>query len=579
MRVCYPTGMVSSFFTHPGFVFGAAAGLSWLAHRLRAPHALFLLVFGAILGRDGLGVWVDLASLDGFVAVGIASLLFLVGLELSPSFFREVGARPVRVFLASLLAVGGLGVVWASSFAVPMVLAVLVGALFAFNSTMLTLKALGDREELGKAHGRVVTSVLILQDVAASLLLVCVAVFEALSHDAAWTTVAATYLGKVVLLGLACWVFAKYLLARVWRQIAKRHEVFVLAGFAYPLFVGALFSLLGLSVELGALVAGLSLAHSEYRFELMTRMRPLKEIFLAPFFLAIGAGWAWRSLATLWPEVLVGLLLVCVLGPLVVAFVMRRSGYPRLTALATSLHLAQGSEFSFLFLTVAAVPLVIPGALQAALLSVVILSMIVGSLVMQVAPRLLALARQGWPERPAGHDGTFPRSESLLFGCHRVGADFLPVLKRSSRSFTVVDMDPQVVERLQGQGYQAVFGDMGNRDLLEKIGLARAKLVISTVPDVEAQVMLLKQLKRHRAKPIVILVAHQVEEALLLYKQGATYVILPHFLGGNYASQLIEVHGYEDPEPFEVERLRHVEHLKRRGQALLAVPAKVKRTR
>lgn len=561
--------MVTSFFTHPGFVFGAAAGLSWLAHRLRAPHALFLLVFGAILGRDGLGVWVDLASLDGFIAVGISALLFLVGLELSPSFFREVGVRPVRLFLATLLVLGGIGFLWASSFAIPLILAILVGALFAFNSTMLTLKALGDREELGKTHGRVVTSVLILQDVAASLLLVCVAVLEALSHDAAWTTVAAVYLAKVLFLGFCSWAFAKYLLARVWRQIAKRHEVFVLAGFAYPLFVGALFSLFGLSVELGALVAGLSLAHSEYRFELMTRMKPLKEIFLAPFFLAIGAGWAWRSLVTLWPAVLVGLVIVCVLGPLIVAFVLRRSGYPRLTSLATSLHLAQGSEFTFLFLTVAAVPLLIPGTLQSALLSVVILSMIVGSLVMQAAPRVLTFARQRWPERPVGHDGSFPRSESLLFGCHRVGTDFLPVLKRTSRSFTVIDMDPQVVERLQGQGFQAVFGDMSNRDLLEKIGLSHAKLVISTVPDVEAQIMLLKQLKRHRVKPIVILVAHQVEEALLLYKQGATYVILPHFLGGNYASQLIDTHGYEDPEPFEVERLRHVEHLKRRGQGLL----------
>ncbi len=579
MRVCYPGGMVSSFFTHPGFVFGAAAGLSWLAHRLRAPHALFLLVFGAILGCDGFGAWVDLASLDGFIAVGIASLLFLVGLELSPSFFREVGARPVRVFLTTLLALGGVGFLWAASFSVPLVLAVLVGALFAFNSTMLTLKALGDRDELGKTHGRVVTSVLILQDVAASLLLVCVAVVDALSHDAAWTTVAAIYLGKVLLLGMCCWAFAKCLLVRVWRQIAKRHEVFVLAGFAYPLFVGALFSLFGLSVELGALVAGLSLAHSEYRYELITRMRPLKEIFLAPFFLAIGAGWAWRSLATLWPAVLVGLALVCVLGPLVVGFVMRRSGYPRLTALATALHLAQGSEFTFLFLTVAAVPLLIPADLQSALLSVIILSMITGSVAMQVAPRLLAFARQRWPERATGPERAFPRAESLLFGCHRVGADFLPVLRRASRSFTVVDLDPQVVERLQGQGYQAVFGDMGNRDLLEKIGLARAKLVISTVPDVEAQVMLLKQLKRHRAKPIVILVAHQVEEALLLYKQGATYVILPHFLGGNYASQLIEAHGYDDPEPFEVERLRHVEHLKRRGQALLAAPVESRRTR
>ncbi len=564
--------MVSFVAQQPGFLFGICAALAWIAHRLRAPFVVLLLLGGALFGRDGFGFWQGLASFESFASFGIAALLFLVGLELSPAFFREVGLRPVRLFANTFLALGILGVVWVRAFDVSLGIALLLGVLFTFNSTALALKTLGERDELGKTHGRLAMSVLILQDVVGSVLFAVLGACIALLQSQSMAEVASLYLIKVVVLCISSWMFAKYALAKVWRQIAKRPEVFLLAGFAYPLFVGTLFSLFGLSAELGALVAGISLAQSEYRFELIARMKPLKEIFLAPFFFLMGAGWAWRATIELWPFILLGLMIVSVFGPLLVFASLYRSGISRASSLATALALSHGGEFVLIFLAYAQEPLGLSRDLTTALLSVVIFSMMGGALLLQASPSILAWMKKRWPERGDVTHAFTTSPHIVLFGCHRVGSDFLPVLQRKRVPFVVVDSDPEVVEHLQQHNIQALFGDITNRELLSLLAIERAQLIISTVPDVEAQVTLLKHLKSHHAKPVVILVAHDIKDALLLYKEGASYVILPHFLGGNYASQLVETHGFDSPEPFEVERLRHVEHLKKRGASRVFLP-------
>lgn len=564
--------MSLSLAEQPGVVFGVAAVLSWLAHRLRVPHVIFLLLAGAALGVDGAGWWRDAGAFEAFSHIGIAALLFLVGLELSPAFFREVGWRPVRLLVQQLLCLGVLGGLWVSGFTSDVRLMVFVGVLFTFNSTMLALKTLGERQELGKTHGRLVTSVLILQDVVASTVLVGVTMLAAFVTGQEWTSVAGWYLLKLLAFGCLAWLFAEYALSRVWRSVAKQHDVFILAGFAYPLVIGVLFSFVGLSAELGALVAGISLSRSTFRFELLTRMKPLREIFLAPFFLAAGASWMWRSLPDVGFQVLFGWMIVGGIGPLFLFWRARGSEYSRQTAFLVASSLSHGSEFVFLVLALLGPVIAIPPSLQTALISVVILSLVSGSVIMQWAPKGVAILRRYWPERVPVQAAKPASAELVLFGCHRVGSDFLPVLKRLKRPFVVVDMDPRVIQDLTEHRMNAWFGDLGNRELLEELHVERAKLVVSTVHDREAQISLLRYLRRHRVKPLVIMVAHEIEEALELYKHGASYVILPHFLGGNYASQLIDVHGYRDPEPFEVERLRHVEHLKKRGKTGIFLP-------
>lgn len=563
--------MDASFFHNPGFIFGIAAGFSWLAKRLRLPHVLFLLLAGVVFGIGGLGWWSNPEAFQFFADVGIAMLLFLVGLEISPAFFREVGIRPVRLLLRNGLVLAIAGGIWAHLFHLPWLVTVAISILFTFNSTMLALKALGERQELGKTHARLITSLLILQDVVAGALLLFASIGQAAASEAVWSTIALIYLVKVGGLALFCWIVARFWLRKAWRNLAKQTDVFLLAAFAYPLLVGSIFALFGVSSEIGALMAGLSLAQSDYRYELISRLKPIREIFLAPFFFLIGLQWAWQDALPVWPMILLGWFIVGIFGPLLLMLLVRREGYTRLTSVSVGLHLSHMSEFVLLFLSVAAVGLALPISLRVALVSIVILSMISGALLMEVSPIILRYIRKSWPEQAETKMEEIKPTEVILFGCHRVGSDFLPVLKHQKRSFMVVDMDPQVIQDLQSHRINGLFGDLGNRDLLEVLKVQKAKMIISTVPELGTQLNLLRYLKKHHAKPIIIVVAQEIEDALTLYKQGATYVILPHFLGGNYASQLIDSHGY-DPEPFEVERLRHLDHLKRRDRSVIFTP-------
>lgn len=554
--------MDASFFQQPGVIFGVAAALTWVARRWHLPYTLFLLIAGAVLGVHGLGWWSELAPFQLFANIGIAMLLFLVGMGMSTAFFQEVGWRPVRLLVQGTVAMGLIGIMWTEMFPLSGFLRVVIGVLFAFNSTMLALKALGERHELEKAHGKLVTSLLILQDVVAGFVLLAISLWQVSAPEGgAATAFLLVYLAKLAILGVLCWFVGRVWTAKIWRALAKQADAFLLAAFAYPLFVGSVFAWAGVSAELGALVAGISLASSDFRYELMARLRPLRDIFLAPFFFLVGLQWSWIEARSVWPQIVSGWMIVGWLAPMFMAWRVKKSGYIQSVALFVGGSLAHMSEFALL--VVALLGGAIPNELRMAIISIVMVSMVTGTLVVQAIPWMMRRARRYWPEKnePVAMK-TVP--EVFLFGCHRVGRDFLPVMKKQRHAFVVVDVDPQVVEDLRGQRIRAVFGDLENRELLEQMSVEKAKLIVSTVPELSLQMHLLKYLQRKRVKPITILVAHEIEDALNLYRMGASYVILPHFLGGNYASQLLTHHGY-NAELFAIERLKHLKHLKQRG--------------
>jgi Trk K+ transport system NAD-binding subunit len=155
------------------------------------------------------------------------------------------------------------------------------------------------------------------------------------------------------------------------------------------------------------------------------------------------------------------------------------------------------------------------------------------------------------------------RVDALLFGCHRLGHDFLPLLKASYKKYLVVDFDPAIIEELKRRKIPAVYGDADDNEFLDEIDLSKIKLLISTLPDVETNLFLLNKVRRHHEKMITIMMAHSAEEAILLYNNTADYVILPHFLGGSYATLLLDKYGL-DTAQFAEEREKHLKHLKAR---------------
>lgn len=558
-----------ALFQQLGWIFAATMGALLLTRALRLPSLLGYLLVGFCLGPLGLGVIQAGEWLQALAQIGMSALLFIVGANVSPREFKEIGKRGIfvgvgQIFLA--FACGAGGAYW-FGFSLPTM--IVIGLAFAFNSTILALKSLTDRGDSAKLHGKMTASVLLVQDVFATLVLVTIG----------WATgkgsvsnLVAVFLLKLALIFCGVWMFARWILPWMSRQFSRSQEMLLIFAFALPMSFAALFHSIGLSAEMGALAGGLCLSASPYRFDILAKMKSIREIFLVLFFVLLGTTASFSMIQGHGWFLLWGLLFFSLLNPLIVSFLMHRAGYASKTAWLTGWHLSHVSEFA-LILCVAAAPVL---HLDPALVSLMTLlafgSLLVGSLIMLQADRFAE-----WGERLFGRRSLAVRSEKapeyevLLFGCHRVGSDFLPILKQKRLAYLVVDFDPEAVLDLEANGIPCRYGDAGNGDFLEEIGLKKVKTLISTIPDVSTNLGLLHRLKKQRSGAVRLFVASSVEDALRLYAAGATYVILPHFLGGNYASQLFAQFGSLS-KGFTQERERHIAHLKQRGKFVATTP-------
>jgi voltage-gated potassium channel Kch len=168
----------------------------------------------------------------------------------------------------------------------------------------------------------------------------------------------------------------------------------------------------------------------------------------------------------------------------------------------------------------------------------------------------------GWFERERliEHREKREQYDAILFGYHRVGTDFLPSLQRWKKKYLVVDFDPEVIRHLTEKGIPCRYGDAEDNEFLDELNLRGVRMIVSTIPDFEVNAFLVDKLRKHNKKAVAIMTAHTVEEASALYEAGASYVTMPHFLGGTYAALLVEKHGFVATR-FAGERKRHLKHI------------------
>ncbi|MFO0765113.1 MAG: cation:proton antiporter [Patescibacteria group bacterium] len=264
-------------------------------------------------------------------------------------------------------------------------------------------------------------------------------------------------------------------------------------------------------------------------------------------------------------------------NPFILFLVLRKLGYGPKPSFQTGLTMAQVSEFSLVVILLAntmghvgsdAVALVTVCALVTISLSAYLMSydeQIYGFL----KPLLEYGAKTSKIAEPKAEQEQY---DAVLFGCHRLGEDFLPYLQ-NFESYLVVDFDPTTIEKLQKQGINARYGDAEDNEFLDELDLQTAKLIVTTLPDVDSVLFILSKLRKVNSKAIAIVMAHSADEAKLLYKKGASYVVLPHFLGGNYASLLLEKFGLSQHK-FNQEKEKHLRHLEERLKRTSATATK-----
>jgi CPA2 family monovalent cation:H+ antiporter-2 len=547
------------------YLFAAVIGVV-LCRLMKLPPMLGYLVVGVVIGPNALALAKDSAGVQYLAEFGVVFLMFVIGLEfnlpklksmqslvfglgLSQVGLTVLAALVGHVALGAALAwmghEGGLlgwGLNWQS--------AVALGGALAMSSTAIVVKMMAERLELESEHGRRVMGILLFQDLAVVPLLVLI---PALGDSASELTRTLALAG-IKAAGLLIVLLAGGQRVMHWwlNLVARRksEELFMLNLLLVTLGLAWLTEHAGLSLALGAFIAGMLIAETEYKHQVETDIRPFHDVLLGLFFITIGMKLDWHSLVDQWA-------LVLLLGTLPVLFKLglittlaKLFGAPTGVALRTGLYLAQAGEFGFVLLNLATDNQLIPHHVQSPLLAAMVLSMLATPLIIVYSNRIvMRVSSSDWLMQSLAMTKIATKSINtdkhvLICGYGRSGQNLARLLEQERIPYMALDLDPDRVRQAAAAGQSVVFGDASRLQSLVAAGLSRAAAVVVTYPNTPSAKKILRLVHEHA--PQVPVVVRTIDDASLDELQGAgATVIVPEAIEGSLmlASQALALVG------------------------------------
>jgi CPA2 family monovalent cation:H+ antiporter-2 len=517
-----------------------AAVLGVVACRsIRVPPMLGYLVAGVIIGPNALALAQNSDGVRHLGEFGVVFLMFVIGLEFSLPKLRamrrhvfglgllQVSLTIVGVTMASLFMSALAPGLWQMRWQTALTLS---GAL-AMSSTAIVVKLMSERLELESEHGKRVMGVLLFQDLAVVPLLVLIPALgsppEALFLQLAIAAAKAAALLAVLLVG-GQWVMRRWLTIVARR---KSEELFVLNLLLVTLGLAWLTELAGLSLALGAFVAGMLVSETEFKHQVETDIRPFHDVLLGLFFITIGMSLDWRLVLERWPLVLL-LVTAPVLFKLgVVAVLARLLGTPAGTSLRAGLYLAQAGEFGFVLLALGQQHRVVPQELLNPILASMVLSMLATPFIIMYSNRIvMKLVSSEWLQQSLQMTTIARRSINtsqhvIICGYGRCGQNLARMLEKESIPYMALDLDPDRVRQAAAAGDSVVFGDAGRLQALMAAGLARASAVVVTYLDLAGALKVLANTRAHAPQTPVIVRTQDDHDLERLQAAGATEVV------------------------------------------------------
>lgn len=516
------------------------------AQRFRIPLLTIYLASGIVLGPTGLGYLVPHEVFTSLGSLGVSLFLFSIALKLDLRTFRFLGVRALIAGLGQLLLTGvagwGIGILFGLRGA-GLWLAVCVVVL---SSTVIVLKMLAAKKELESLHGQLAVAILILQDLAVVLVMVWItALGGGTLNSSIGHKLAQLALGVFVLVG--GYMLGTQVVLRLLHHTVRNVELQLVAVLALAAGYAAVASALGFSKELGAFIAGLSVAASPYKDSVSSRLVPLRDFLLLFFFLDLGSRISLSAVSDTAP--IAGALSVFALvgKPLIVFGLLVALRYSLRTSFLTAIALGQISEFSFLLAAIAAQAGLADERLLSVVATVGMVTFFVSPLLLEKGEALYAICAP-WLGRVFGKSEVEqflslpPRTESydvVCFGLGRYGTSLVQRLRDRGRRVLGVDFDPAALRRAQAAGISVQYGDADDEELFERLPLDTAKWVVCTVRSLEVGLAVLRGLRRREWTGHVALAAEDEEQAAELERAGAHVVLRPYEDGAELAAEAI----------------------------------------
>lgn len=505
----------------------------------KLPPMLGYLAVGIVMGPNALALAQNAKSIHYLGEFGVVFLMFVIGLEFNlPKLMairRYVFGLGASQVLATLLisTLGSLALSWALPqwWSLHWQTALALGAGVAMSSTAIVIKLMADRLELESEHGKRIVGILLFQDLAVVPLLVLIPALGNSGESMAWALGLAA-VKAVLLIGLLL-VGGPWLM-RWWLTLVARRksdELFVLNLLLITLGLAWLTEMAGLSLALGAFLAGMLISETEFKHQVETDIRPFHDVLLGLFFISIGMMLDWQVIAERWPLVLILLALPLLFKLLLITGLARWFGASQGAALRTGLYLAQGGEFGFVLLTLAQERGLMSNSLLSPMLAAMVLSMLATPfLIMHSNKIVLKLVSSEWLMQSLQMTQIASKSikvqqHVIICGYGRSGQNLSQMLKAENIPYIALDLDPDRVRQAAAAGDSVVFGDAVRLQALMAAGLARASAVVLTYQDTPSALKVLANVREHAPEVPVIVRTLDDRDLEVLQQAGATEVV------------------------------------------------------
>ena len=548
-------------FIQLGIILFTAFIVSYIVRTFKQPIVIGYIIAGMIISPYIISFGASQETLDLFSQFGIAFLLFMVGLHMNPKVIKEIGATSLIIGIVQIALTFALGFFVSLMLGFDNITSAFIGIALAFSSTIIIMKLLSDKKQIDSLYGKISIGILIIQDVVAIAVLMLI---SSVSSGDSFGSLAVTGLLGGGGLILILFLFGFFVLPKIIRKIAQSQEILFLFSITWAFVVAALFSYIGFSIEIGALIAGVVLSISPYTMEISSKIRPLRDFFLIIFFIILGFNIPVLSINSIIVNALIFSGIALIFKPIILMSLTAMLGYTKRTNFLVGTTLGQISEFSLIVLGLGVSAGLISGEILSTLTLTGVITITISTYMIiysnefykKMSNFVSIFERKEVRKKPK----TIKKYEAILFGYNRIGFSILRKLKKIRKKYLVVDFNPDVISTLSKFRVPCIYGDAYDSDFLDELSLEKIKLMASTIPDFETNMLLVDSIRAVNSDAIIIVRANEVKEAFELYNKGASYVLTPYFLGGEYVAKMIE-HFEIDKKDYKKEKEKHMKML------------------
>jgi len=533
---------MDNIFLQISTLLAVTVAIAFILRLLRQPLIVAYIFAGIVGGPFILNLMHgDSEMYSTFAQLGVVLLLFIIGINLNFQHLKSIGKVSLITGLGQVLFTASIGIVLLLLLKTELVAALYLAVAITFSSTIIIMKLLTDKKDEDTIYGRYTIGLMLVQDVLAVLLVIGLGMMQ--GGGGGGYEIIILMISKLVLALIALYYVSYYILPKLLDKIAGSSELLFLFTLAWCLGIASLFYVLGFSLEIGAIISGIALSSSPYQLEIASRMRPLRDFFLILFFIVLGSEMGLSSFQLIFLPALVLSLFILIGNPLILYFLFRRFKFTRRNSFLAGLTAAQVSEFGFVLLFAGRNAGHLQGEEVAIFTAVAITTIFISSYFISYNENiyrfLLPVFRLFGADKHQQSEISGVTYDAWVIGYHRIGIRVVEAFKKLKTKVAVTDYDPEAINRLKKAKIPFFFGDVADIEFLEGLPIAASRIIVMTIPAVDDQINLIKQVRKKNPKLLIIANAYQKLDAQTLYRAGANFVMMPHFLGGEWIASVL----------------------------------------